>query len=261
MTIDKCKFLVFAHHLDILDSIEDVVKKSEIKYVRIDGSTKNEQRQFNVDTFQKDEQCLIAILSITACATGITMTKASTVVFAEMYFTPAVMIQAEDRAHRIGQEHTCVNIHYLYGPNTLDELIYQKLLEKHFIVTETLDNKKLVMDIEKLTNGRIGDFEVRINNPNNEESSDDNNSTVSSQLVMKKLQKKGSLKIEDYFEKNKKNNIENKSKMKKLDKITETSENDEDLTKFMETKSKGKRSISREREFSDDEYTGGKKYK
>jgi SWI/SNF-related matrix-associated actin-dependent regulator 1 of chromatin subfamily A len=253
--------LVFAHHLDILDAIEDTVKKSEIKYVRIDGSTKNEQRQFNVDIFQKDEQCLIAILSITACATGITMTKASTVVFAEMYFTPAVMIQAEDRAHRIGQEHTCVNIHYLYGPNTLDELIYQKLLEKHFVVTETLDNKKLVMDIEKLTNGRIGDFEVRINNPNNEESLDENSKNVTSQLVMKKIQKKGTLKIEDYFESNKKSNEENKSKTKKLDKIIEIKENDEDHTKFFVDESVKRRSFSRNHDNSDDEYIGGKKFK
>ena len=191
---------MFAHHLDILDAIENVVKKSETKYVRIDGSTKNEQRQFNVDIFQKDEECLIAILSITACATGITMTKASTVVFAEMYFTPAVMIQAEDRAHRIGQEHTCVNIHYLFGPNTLDELIYEKLQEKHFVVTETLDNKKLVMDIEKLTNGRIGDFEVRVNNASLDDIDETSNSiSGSSQIVNKKIMKKGNLKINYFF--------------------------------------------------------------
>ena len=43
-----------------------------------------------------------------------------------MHMTPAMMIQAEDRAHRIGQEN-CVNCHYLIGEDTLDERLFRKL--------------------------------------------------------------------------------------------------------------------------------------
>jgi SWI/SNF-related matrix-associated actin-dependent regulator 1 of chromatin subfamily A len=87
----------------------------------------NERRHNCVHKFQNDDNCKVAILAITACATGLTLTKASTVVFAEMHFTPAVMMQAEDRAHRIGQEHNCVNVHYLFGAETIDETIFPKL--------------------------------------------------------------------------------------------------------------------------------------
>ena len=63
------------------------------------------------------------------------------VVFAELTWTPALMIQAEDRAHRIGQEHQCVDVVYLYGKCTLDEYIFNKLGEKIKVVSKTLDDE------------------------------------------------------------------------------------------------------------------------
>ena len=155
---NRCKFLIFAHHKVMLDAIEDEVKKLKIDYIRIDGKIKVEKRQEFVNKFQKDETCLVAILSITACYTGITLTAASTVVFSELHMTPAVMIQAEDRAHRIGQEHQCVNIHYLYGPDTLDEILFRMLNEKQNIFSNTVDNKSANMDV-RYTFKKVGDFE------------------------------------------------------------------------------------------------------
>jgi Superfamily II DNA/RNA helicases, SNF2 family len=49
------------------------------------------------------------------------------------------MIQAEDRAHRIGQKKS-VNIHYLFGPGTLDEYIWPRIYEKINVISNTLDN-------------------------------------------------------------------------------------------------------------------------
>jgi SWI/SNF-related matrix-associated actin-dependent regulator 1 of chromatin subfamily A len=99
----------------------------------------------------------VAILSITACATGLTLTKAATVVFAELHFTPSTMIQAEDRAHRIGQDAGCVNIHYLVGEDTLDVLLFRKLNEKQNIVSTTLDNKSKDLNVTKIKE-QVGDF-------------------------------------------------------------------------------------------------------
>ena len=155
---NKCKFLIFAHHISMLDAIEEEVKKLKVDYIRIDGKVKLEKRQEYVHKYQNDETCLVAILSITACYTGITLTAASTVIFSELHMTPAVMIQAEDRAHRIGQEHECVNIHYLYGPETIDEVLFKMLNQKQNIFSNTLDNMEKNMEV-KNTYKKIGDFQ------------------------------------------------------------------------------------------------------
>ena len=167
---NKCKFLIFAHHISMLDAIEEEVKKLKVDYIRIDGKVKLEKRQEYVHKYQNDETCLVAILSITACYTGITLTAASTVIFSELHMTPAVMIQAEDRAHRIGQEHECVNIHYLYGPDTIDEVLFKMLNQKQNIFSNTLDNLEKNMEV-KNTFKKVGDFQkgkkdldVNINN-------------------------------------------------------------------------------------------------
>jgi SNF2 family DNA or RNA helicase len=47
-----------------------------------------------VNAFQDDERVMVALLSITAAGVGLTLTAASTVVFAELHWTPGMMAQA-----------------------------------------------------------------------------------------------------------------------------------------------------------------------
>jgi hypothetical protein len=60
----------------------------------------------------------------------VNLTASSTVWFAELFWTPAIMIQAEDRCHRIGQQ-ARVRCIYFIARGTLDELLW-KLIEKKF---------------------------------------------------------------------------------------------------------------------------------
>lgn len=48
------------------------------------------------------------------------------------------MSQAEDRAHRISQQN-CVSVYYLYGPDTVDDIIYKMLAYKTEIIADSLD--------------------------------------------------------------------------------------------------------------------------
>jgi len=118
--------LFFAYHMDTLDQMESVCGTRP--YIRIDGSTSAEKRHHYVEKFQQGE-VKIALLSIMAAGTGITLTKASSVVFGELFWVPGIMIQAEDRAHRLTQQNP-VTIYHLLGKDTLDDHVYRKLIDK-----------------------------------------------------------------------------------------------------------------------------------
>ncbi|KAG7353456.1 helicase [Nitzschia inconspicua] len=108
------KVLIFAHHKAVLDAIENTVAK-ELKgggHIRIDGTVSSQERALRVKKFQTCGGVKVGILSMTAAGVGLTLTAASTVMFAELHWTPGVLAQAEDRCHRISQKNS-VNVMYL----------------------------------------------------------------------------------------------------------------------------------------------------
>jgi SWI/SNF-related matrix-associated actin-dependent regulator 1 of chromatin subfamily A len=117
------KMLIFAHHQSIMDALQDHMVTLKTSYMRIDGHTPTNTRQQLCDSFQSNSLIRVALLSITAASTGLTLTAATTVLFAELFFNPGTMIQAEDRAHRIGQTDN-VNVHYLLARGTTDDRIW-----------------------------------------------------------------------------------------------------------------------------------------
>jgi SNF2 family DNA or RNA helicase len=98
----KGKLCVFAHHRFMLDAIVNDVglsnaPDSKSKYIRIDGSTQPMDRQTQIKAFQNDPSVRIAVLGITAAGVAVTLTASSTVWFTELFWTPALMIQAEGK--------------------------------------------------------------------------------------------------------------------------------------------------------------------
>jgi len=71
----------------------------------------------------------LSVCSVMLHSQGLTLTAAHHVVFAELHHTPGVIIQAEDRAHRIGQT-LPVNVHYLIARGTVDEILWSMIRRK-----------------------------------------------------------------------------------------------------------------------------------
>ncbi|NXI38879.1 ZRAB3 endonuclease, partial [Galbula dea] len=145
---DKLKFLVFAHHLSMLQACTEAVIENKVRYIRIDGSVPSAERIHLVNQFQKDPDTRVAILSIQAAGQGLTFTAATHVVFAELYWDPGHIKQAEDRAHRIGQC-SSVNIHFLIAKGTMDTLMWAMLNRKAKVTGSTLNGKKEKMQAEE----------------------------------------------------------------------------------------------------------------
>uniref|UniRef100_S4RZ60 Zinc finger, RAN-binding domain containing 3 n=1 Tax=Petromyzon marinus TaxID=7757 RepID=S4RZ60_PETMA len=137
---DSIKFLVFAHHLVMLQACTEAVVESKVRYIRIDGSVPAAERSRLVHQFQNDASIRVAVLSIKAAGQGLTFTAATHVVFAELYWDPGHMKQAEDRAHRIGQC-SSVHIHYLIAKGTLDSLLWAMINRKIFVTSSTLNGR------------------------------------------------------------------------------------------------------------------------
>jgi SWI/SNF-related matrix-associated actin-dependent regulator 1 of chromatin subfamily A len=133
---DVRSVLVFCTRLGPLKQLREQYKQQAIY---IDGSMTPEQRQAEVDRFQRGD-ATIALLSLRAAGVGLTLTKADTVIFIDQDFVPANHQQAEDRAHRIGQVNP-VQIYYLLAEDTIDEDLRALLAEKVAITSQIADGE------------------------------------------------------------------------------------------------------------------------
>ncbi|KAI8099713.1 P-loop containing nucleoside triphosphate hydrolase protein [Halteromyces radiatus] len=141
----KDQMVVFAYHKAVLDAIEEMMKNNKFTYIRIDGNTKQSLRHELCQKFQgikneRNETIRVALLSITTSNTGLNLQMANTVVFAELYFNPSQILQAEARAHRIGQLNT-VYIKYLLSQDTGDVWLWSLLCKKLQVTGKVLDEK------------------------------------------------------------------------------------------------------------------------
>jgi len=88
----------------VLDILQVALKHLGVKFTRLDGQTKTDERQGLVDEFNDDEEITVFLLSTKAGGVGINLTAASVVIIYDQDFNPHNDRQAADRAYRIGQE-------------------------------------------------------------------------------------------------------------------------------------------------------------
>jgi superfamily II DNA/RNA helicase len=131
------KVLCFAHHRRV---IEALAREFPEQCVVIYGDQTGPQRQRAIDQFQSDERVRLGVVSIMAGGTGLNLSAASIVVFFERDFRPMKLLQAEDRAHRLGVTHE-VLVQILVVERSLDARMAAGLVEKLAVIDKSLNGR------------------------------------------------------------------------------------------------------------------------
>ena len=129
------KIVIFAHHHDVMDALMDAFGRAA---VCVRGGMSQNERQRSVDRFQNDVTVKVFVGGMYAAGVGLTLTAASTVIFAEADWVPGMIVQAEDRCHRIGQK-DCVVIYHIVLQNSLDYRLVRTIIDKTEVIEMALD--------------------------------------------------------------------------------------------------------------------------
>ncbi|KAF1924261.1 ISWI chromatin-remodeling complex ATPase ISW2 [Didymella exigua CBS 183.55] len=142
------KVLIFSGFTHTLDCCEDLLSMisnhgTEFKHLRLDGSTGRARRNLDIRLFnQAGSDYKVMLLSTRAGGLGINLTSAQDVIFLDEDWNPQITLQAEARAHRIGQTQP-VTIYKLCTQGTVEEQMMGRIRKKLYLsakITESMRN-------------------------------------------------------------------------------------------------------------------------
>ncbi|KAL9002490.1 MAG: hypothetical protein Q9188_004571 [Gyalolechia gomerana] len=144
----KKKILIFSEFTKMLDCCEDFLalrggNGEHFKYLRLEGSTSRARRNLWIRLFnQEASDHKVMLISTRAGGLGINLTAASDVIMMDQNWNPQITLQAEARAHRIGQDKP-VTIYKLCAQGTVEEQMLGRIQKKLYLsakVTESMQS-------------------------------------------------------------------------------------------------------------------------
>lgn len=159
----KQKVLIFSGFTRMLDCTEDFLvlrggDGSKFKYARLDGGTARARRNLGIRLFnQEDSNYCVMLISTRAGGLGINLTAATTCIMLDQDWNPQIMLQAEARAHRIGQTKP-VTVYKLCTQGTVEEQMMGRIQKKLYLsakVTESMRDLHTTPKTKKGPGGRL----------------------------------------------------------------------------------------------------------
>lgn len=142
------KVIVFSYHVELTDLLIEKLTASGIFVRKIIHGMSDTERQQQIDEFNECHDGII-VCSLKVGSVGIDLQSAHTVIFTEFGWSPSEHIQAEDRAHRIGQTES-VTVYYIVGIDTIDEDSMDIIEEKQRNADQMLDSDMTSSMFKKL---------------------------------------------------------------------------------------------------------------
>ena len=149
------KILLFSGYSSMFSYIEKELKTLGIKYFKLTGQTKVNDRMDLVNKFNTDDSIKVFLISLKAGGTGLNLVGADMVIHYDPWWNLSAENQATDRTYRIGQKRN-VQVYKLITKNTIEEKIYNlqerkaKLADDMLSTNETFINKLSTDEIMKL---------------------------------------------------------------------------------------------------------------
>ena len=134
------KILLFSGYTSMFEIIEKELKKRNIVYFKLTGSTKVDDRIRLVDEFNENPEIKVFLISLKAGGTGLNLTGADMVIHYDPWWNISTENQATDRAYRIGQKNN-VQVYKLITKNSIEEKIYELQEKKAKLADNMLDTK------------------------------------------------------------------------------------------------------------------------
>ena len=141
------KVLLFSSYSSMLEIIEKELKKQNIEYFKLIGSTKVADRIKLVENFNNNDKIKVFLISLKAGGTGLNLIGADMVIHYDPWWNLSAENQATDRTYRIGQKKN-VQVYKLITKDSIEERIYElqekkARLAKTMLSTETTFINKL----------------------------------------------------------------------------------------------------------------------
>ena len=130
------RILIFSQFTSMLSIIRKRLEEQKIEYFYLDGSTDSKIRMEMTDAFN-DGEGTVFLISLKAGGSGLNLTGADVVIHYDPWWNPAVMSQASDRAHRIGQQKT-VQVFNIVTKDTIEEKIIALQEKKRDLVDSVI---------------------------------------------------------------------------------------------------------------------------
>ncbi|MDB5252234.1 MAG: helicase [Flaviaesturariibacter sp.] len=131
------KALVFSQFLGMLGLIREKLTEAGIRYEYFDGSTSAPDREKAIQSFQKDSEVRVFLISLKAGGVGLNLTAADYVYIVDPWWNPAVEQQAIDRTHRIGQTKN-IFAYRMICKDTIEDKIMQLQERKRLLAKELI---------------------------------------------------------------------------------------------------------------------------
>ena len=143
------KILLFSGYTAMFEIIEKELKQLDIKYFKLTGSTKVDERIKMVDEFNESKEVKLFLISLKAGGTGLNLTGADMVIHYDPWWNASAENQATDRAYRIGQKNN-VQVYKLITKNSIEEKIYELQQKKSKLIDNVLDtNTSFISKLSK----------------------------------------------------------------------------------------------------------------